>query len=255
MTSMTSTDTPALELAEQELDAQEPETPNRRSRSSLKRLKDRLKILDKIASDPKVKAAKQADVALEASSIEKLLFQTEREDKADKNLAELATANAEVSRLSEENARLTRLTAELQSRTAQRVTPERIPDAVLQEQVQTLEALLKSVAALARGVDVESRARLAVSLVIKYKSQAVRSVIEGMGVDYASVVTTLQKPKAELLSLLQQAEREGAATPLQKAVLFVRDGITAAIGKQQPRVINEFKDFNAFEFSDEYERL
>jgi hypothetical protein len=236
-----------IETQDAEIDGTETEPQkNYRGKSSLKRLKDRLKSLDKIASDPKVKAAKQADVALEASSIEKLLFQTEREDKADKNLVELATVTAQASSQQEEIARLNALNAELRARAAQPVAPERIPDSVLQEQVQTLEALLTSVATLARSVDVESRTRHAVSLVLKYDKRA-QTVLTDMGVDYSSVVVNLQRSKTELLSLLQQAQREGSSTPLLRAVLFVRDGVTATIGKQQPRFVNEF--------SNEYDRL
>jgi hypothetical protein len=205
----------------------EPETePTRRGKSSLKRLKDRLKILDKIAIDPKVKAAKQADVALEAASIEKLLFQTERDDKADKNLAlnERLTAQheqdvADIARLTQANAALTATRTQVQPE-----KPERIPDSVLQEQIHTLEALLTSVATLARGVDVDARTRHAVSLVIKHDKRAM-SVVEEMGVSFSSVVTALQKSETELLGLLQQAQQEGPALPVYRAVLSVRDSL------------------------------
>jgi hypothetical protein len=201
------------------LETEEPETePTRRGKSSLKRLKDRLKILDKIATDPKVKAAKQADVALEAASIEKLLFQTERDDKADKTLALNATLTAEVARLGEENARLT------QANAAKSVQPERIPDSALQEQVDTLAELLKSVATLARGVAVDARTRHAVSLIVEHGKRAM-SVVEEMGVSFSSVVTALQKSETELLGLLQQAQQEGPALPVYRAVLSVRDSV------------------------------
>jgi hypothetical protein len=213
----------------QEVETEETETEPQKSyrgKSSLKRLKDRLKLLDKIATDPKVRAAKQADVAIEAAGIEKLLFQTERDDKADKNLALNEQLTAQVTAQQEEISRLTQLNAE-QSRATQKIQPERIPDAALQEkalQVQTLEELLKAVSALARSVDIELRTRHAVSLVIKYGKQAM-SVVEGLGVDALSVAVALQKSETELLGLLQQAEREGTGTPIWRAVLFVRDAI------------------------------
>ena len=206
----------------QDTELTEPNSLNRRGKSSLKRLKDRLKILDKIASDPKVKAAKQADVALEASSIEKLLFQTEREDKADKNLALNEQLTARVAELEKENAELKQ--NELQSRANQRVQPQtddRVP--ALQEQVSTLESLLKEVATLARSCDIESRTRHAVSLVIKYgRRKELMSAVEGLGVDFSSVAVALQKSETELLGLLQQAQQEGTGTPIWRAVLAVK---------------------------------
>ena len=207
-----------------ETELTEPNSLNRRGKSSLKRLKDRLKILDKIASDPKVKAAKQADVALEASSIEKLLFQTEREDKADKTLALNAQLTAQLTEANAEIARLNALTAEL-TRSTQRVV-QRIPDdrvLGLQEQVRTLEELIKSVATLARSCEIESRTRHAVSLVIKYgRRKELMSVVEGLGVDFSSVAVALQKSETELLGLLQQAQQEGTGTPIWRAVLALQ---------------------------------
>jgi hypothetical protein len=224
------------------LETEEPETePPRRGKSSLKRLKDRLKILDKIATDPKVKAAKQADVALEAASIEKLLFQTERDDKADKTLALNETLTAEVARLSEENARLTQANAALTA-TRTQVQPEQIPDSVLQEQVRTLKELLKSVATLARGFDVDARTRHAVSITMKYgKRKELMSVVEGLGVDYASVVTSLNRSETELLTLLQSAEREGTATPIWRAVLALKYQVQVD-GHGKRRYRDEFSD-------------
>jgi hypothetical protein len=233
------------ELQEQEiqdLDTQEEsETPqkNYRGKSSLKRLKDRLTILDKIAIDPKVKAAKQADVALEAASIEKLLFQTERDDKADKNLALNEQLTEQLTEANTDIARLTQANAALQSRT-QVALPERIPDSVLQEQIHTLEALLQSVATLARGFDVDARTRHAVSLIVKHGKRAM-SVVEEMGVSFSSVVTALQKSETELLGLLQQAQQEGTGTPIYRAVLTVKYEIQVdGHGKRQSPYRDEF---------------
>jgi len=241
MTSTTST----METQGVELDIQDETegTPNRNRKNPLNRLKDRVKQLDALSRNKGLKATKQADVALEAASIERLLYNDSREDRNTETLAELATANAEISRLSDENARLTQANAELR---ASRTNPERIPDAVLQEQIHTLEELLKSVATLARSVDVEERTRHAVKLVVNYGVKA-RTAVEGLGVDFSSVSMALKEKDTELLSRLEQAKQEGTSTPIYRAVLFVRDGVTATIGKQQPRFVNEF--------SDEYERL
>ena len=113
--------------------------------------------------------------------------------------------------------------------------PERIPDSALQQEVQTLEELLKSVSTLARAADIEERTRAAVALSVKYgKRKELMSVVEGLGVDYASVFQTLQMGQVELLSRLEQAQREGSGTVMCRAVLFVRDSITACgIGKRQ----------------------
>jgi len=214
----------------QDIDAQDAEAeetePNRRGKNSRNRLKDRLKILDTIALDPKVRASKQADAALEASSIEKLLFQTEREDKVNKTLTLNAQLTAQHEQDVAEIARLTKANAELQTRTAQRVV-EQIPDdrvQGLQEQVSTLESLLKDVSALSRSVDIEERTRAAVSLIVKHGKRAM-SVVEEMGVSFSSVVTALQKSETELLGLLQQAQQEGPALPVYRAVLSVRDSV------------------------------
>jgi len=46
-----------------------------------------------------------------------------------------------------------------------------------------------------------------------------------MGVSFSSVVTALQKSETELLGLLQQAQQEGPALPVYRAVLSVRDSV------------------------------
>ena len=234
------------ELQEQEiqdLDTQEEsETPqkNYRGKSTLKRLKDRLKTLDTLIHDKTVKAAKRADLCIEAAGIEKLLFQADRDDEADKTLALNATLTAEVARLSEENARLTQALANAHA--AKSVQPERIPDSALQEQVDTLAELLKSVATLARGVAVDARTRHAVSITMKYgKRKELMSVVEELGVDYASVVTSLNRSENELLTLLQSAEREGTATPIWRAVLALKYQVQVdRHGKRRYR--DEFSD-------------
>ena len=210
----------------QEPDSQDSKTDRASRRNSLGRLKDRLKAIDKLIHDSKTKAGKREDLCIQASEIERLLWQADRDDKADKTLAQLATLTAEVTRLSEENARLTQANAALTAtRTkALEVQPERIPDSVLQEQVRTLEALLQSVATLARGVDVDARTRHAVSLIVEHGKRAM-SVVEEMGVSFSSVVTALQKSETELLGLLQQAQQEGPALPVYRAVLSVRDSV------------------------------
>jgi hypothetical protein len=236
--------TPALEL--QENDTQE--TENRRGKNSLGRLKDRLKSIDKLMQDPKVNGVKQSALCIAAADIEKMLFQTEREDKADKTRAELATVTEQLTTANAEIARLNALNAELKdlSRSNQRVTPERIPDSVLQQEITVKDEMLKSVATLARDMDIDERARHAVRLTMQHSKRAMETV-NNLGVDFSSVVVNLQRSKTDLLNLLQQAQREGSSTPLLRAVLFVRDGVTATIGKQQPRFVNEF--------SNEYDRL
>lgn len=238
--------TSTMETQGVELDTQDETegTPNRNRKNPLNRLKDRVKQLDALSRNKGLKATKQADVALEAASIERLLYNDAREDKNSENLAQLATLTAQHEQDTQEIARLTQALAQAN---AQARTPERIPDtSALQEQVSTLEDLLTSVAALAKSVDIESRTRHAVSFVIKYSKRAMETVTN-LGVDYASVSMALKEKDTELLSRLEQAKQEGTSTPIYRAVLFVRDGVTATIGKQQPRFVNEF--------SDEYERL
>jgi hypothetical protein len=225
---------------------QDNQDETRDRRSPLKRLRDRITQLDSLSRTKGLKPQKQADVALEAASIERLLYNDSRDDKNNETLALNAQLTAHHEQDTAEIARLTALNAELQARTNQRVAPERIPDAVLQEQVQTLEELLKSVATLARSVDVEERTRHAVKLVVNYGVKA-RTAVEGLGVDFSSVSMALKEKDTELLSRLEQAKQEGPITPVLRAVLYQRDSITATIGKQQPRFRNEF--------SDEYERL
>ena len=213
------------ELQEQEiqdLDTQEEsETPqkNYRGKSTLKRLKDRLKTLDTLIHDKTVKAAKRADLCIEAAGIEKLLFQADRDDEADKTLALNATLTAEVARLSEENARLTQALANAHA--AKSVQPERIPDSALQEQVDTLAELLKSSRHASPWGCCRRRTRHAVSLTLQYGKSAMPAV-EGLGVGFSAAVTTLQKGETEILTLLELAQRDGVMCPIYRAVLAVK---------------------------------
>ena len=208
----------------QALDTETDLTEPKQSKSTRKQLKESLAQIDKLLKFKSMKSAKLADLAIERSGLIKLLLQIEHDEKADKNLALNEQLTARVAELEKENAELKQ--NELQSRANQRVQPQtpdnRVP--ALQEQVSTLEELLKTVATLARSCDIESRTRHAVSLVIKYGKQ-VFPVVEGIGVDFSSVAVALQKSETELLGLLQQAQQEGTGTPIWRAVLFVRDAI------------------------------
>lgn len=213
-------------------DTQEP--TNRRRKNPLGVLKDRLKAIDKLINDPKNKSGKQSDLCIQASEIERLLWQADRDDKANENLAKLATLTAQHEQDTQEIARLTQENAELKARTQVNASkpPERIPDS-LQQEVQTLEELLKSVATLARAADIEERTRVACRLILNYGKRA-HGAVTDLGVDYASVFQTLQVGQVELLSRLERAQQEGSGTVLARAVLFVRDSITACgIGKRQ----------------------
>ena len=198
---------------------------NYRGKSPRNRLLDRVKQLDSLSRNKELKLAKLADVQLEIASLERLLYNDSREDRNSETLALNATLNEQLTQANAEIARLTEANAELRASQTRRVNAsERIPDSVLQEQVRTLEELLKSVATLARGVDVDARTRHAVSLIVKHSKRAM-SVVEEMGVSFSSVVTALQKSETELLGLLQQAQQEGPALPVYRAVLSVRDSV------------------------------
>ncbi len=218
----------------QDTDKSDLEPSIKQSKSTRKQLKESLAQIDKLLNFKSMKSAKLADLAIERSGLIKLLLQIEHDEKADKNFAELATTTAQ---LTEANAEIVRLKHELQSRATQRVQPQALETddrvSASQEQVRTLEELIKSVATLARSCDIESRTRHAVSLVIKYGKQ-VFPVVEGIGVDFSSVAVALQKSETELLGLLQQAQQEGPALPVYRAVLSVRDAIQVdARGKRQ----------------------
>jgi hypothetical protein len=204
----------------------EPETePTRRGKSPRNRLLDRVKQLDSLSRNKELKLAKLADVQLEIASLERLLYNDSREDRNSETLALNATLNEQLTQANAEIARLTQANAELRASQPPRVNAsERIPDSALQEQIHTLEALLQSVATLARGFDVDARTRHAVSLIVKHGKRAM-SVVEEMGVSFSSVVTALQKSETELLGLLQQAQQEGPALPVYRAVLSVRDSV------------------------------
>ncbi|MGC2102055.1 MAG: hypothetical protein WA651_16875 [Candidatus Sulfotelmatobacter sp.] len=207
----------------QDLEIEAPK--NTRPISTRKQLKESLAQIDSLLKYKSMKSAKLADLAIERAGLVKILLQNEHDDKHNAAIEDVERLTAEVTRLSEENARLTH--AALTTRTkALEVQPERIPDNVLQEQIRTLEALLQSVSTLARGVDADARTRHAVSLTMKYgkrkELKVLMSVVEGLGVDYASVVTSLNRSETELLTLLQSAEREGTATPIWRAVLALK---------------------------------
>jgi hypothetical protein len=201
----------------QDLEIEAPK--NTRPISTRKQLKESLAQIDSLLKYKSMKSAKLADLAIERAGLVKLLLQNEHDDKHNTAIEENEQAQREIARLNAEIARLTQANAALTTRT--QVQPERIPDSVLQERVRTLEELLKSVTTLARSVDIEERTRHAVSLAIKYGRSAMPAV-EGMGVDFSRVATTLQKSETELIALLQQAEREGPMTPVYRAVLAVK---------------------------------
>lgn len=205
-----------------EPEPQDTET-SKRGKSPRNRLLDRVKRLDALAKNEELKLAKLADVQLEAASLERLLYNDSRDDRNNELTAQVTAQQEEIARLTQANAELK---SELQTRTAQR-EPERIPDdriPALQEQVSTLESLLKDVSALSRSVDIDERTRHAVSLIVEHGKRAM-SVVEEMGVSFSSVVTALQKSETELLGLLQQAQQEGPALPVYRAVLSVRDSV------------------------------
>ena len=128
---------------------------------------------------------------------------------------------------------MTQALANAASDAAKSVQPERIPDSALQEQVDTLAELLKSVATLARGVAVDARTRHAVSLTLQYGKSAMPAV-EGLGVDFSACASSLQKPESELLGLLSAAQQEGTGTPIWRAVLAVKYEIQVDLhGKRQ----------------------
>jgi hypothetical protein len=216
-----------------------------RGKSPRNRLLDRVKQLDSLSRNKELKLAKLADVQLEIASLERLLYNDSREDRNSETLALNATLNEQLTQANAEIARLTQANAELRASQTPRVNAsERIPDSALQEQITTLEELLKSVSTLARGFDVDARTRHAVSITMKYgKRKELMSVVEGLGVDYASVVTSLNRSETELLALLQSAEREGTATPIWRAVLAL---------KYQVQVDGYGKRHYRDEFSDDY---
>ena len=225
----------------QALDLEIEAPKNTRPISTRKQLKESLAQIDSLLKYKSMKSAKLADLAIERAGLVKLLLQNEHDDKHNAAIEDVERLTAEVTRLSEENARLTH--AALTTRTkALEVQPERIPDSVLQEQVRTLEELLKSVATLARSCDIESRTRHAVSLVIKY-GKRVFPVVEGIGVDFSSVAVALQKSETELLGFLQQAQQEGTGTPIWRAVLAVKYQVQVdGHGKRQSPYRDEFSD-------------
>ena len=226
-----------------ESEPQDTET-SKRGKSPRNRLLDRVKQLDAFARTKGLKPQKQCDAAIEAASLERLLYNDARDDRNNELTAQVTAQREEIARLTQANAELK---SELQTRTAQRVQPERIPDdrvQGLQEQVSTLESLLKDVSALARAVNVEERTRAACRLVISHGRKAM-SAVEGMGVDFSSVAVALQKSETELLGLLQQAQQEGTGTPIWRAVLFVRDAIQVdGHGKRQYR--DEFAESSLY---------
>ena len=190
-----------------------------RGKSPRNRLLDRVKQLDSLSRNKELKLAKLADVQLEIASLERLLYNDSREDRNNELAAQVTAQQEEIVRLTQANAELNAL-----SRATQKIQPERIPDdrvPALQEQVSTLESLLKDVSALARAVNVEERTRAAVALSVKYGKRAM-SAVEGLGVDFSTVAFALQKSETELLGFLQQAQQEGTGTPIWRAVLFVK---------------------------------
>jgi len=224
------------------MDTQEPqeaeteETP-KRGKSPLKRLKDRIVQLDSLSRNKGLKAHTQAAVALEAASIERLLYNDAREDKNSETLAQLATLTAQHEQDTQEIARLTQALAQAN---AQARTPERIPDSTsaLQQEITVKDELLKAVATLARSVDIDERTRTATRIIMQYEKQA-QTTVTNLGVDFNSLSLTLKEPSSELLSRLEQAQRAGPMTPVYRAALAVKYEVQVdGHGKQQSSYAN-----------------
>jgi hypothetical protein len=210
----------------QEPDSQDSKTDRASRKNSLGRLKDRLKAIDKLIHDSKTKAGKREDLCIQASEIERLLWQADRDDKADKTLAQLATLTAEVARLSEENARLTRVNAELHAR-ASNAQVERIPD----DRVPALQAdnaakgeLLAAISPAVSSLPHVERVNFGAVLVKQLgRASGVQAFVSQI-TDFSILWLYSQKSNDELQEIIAAAfkDSQGSAVIAAKATLGAR---------------------------------
>jgi hypothetical protein len=183
----------------------EPQKRNRR-KSIRRRLDERLQQLDSLSRNPDLKPTKQAEAAIEATSIEKMLFQAEREDRKDESLQnnERLTVQheqdtAEIARLKTENEELQRranLSANLAYTSAP--TDPRIAGGL--KTIDSLKSLIKFLASEFNG----DPAKVSVAVILKFGKTA-REYVTALGIDFDSYFCWLNNPQIMTEATLRTA--------------------------------------------------
>jgi len=209
----------------------EPQKRNRR-KSIRRRLDERLQQLDSLSRNPDLKPTKQAEAAIEATAIEKMLFQAEREDRKDESLQENERLTvqheqdaAEIARLKNENDELQRranLSANLSYTSAP--TDPRIAGGL--KTIDNLKSLIKFLASEFNG----DPAKMSVAVILRFGRDA-REYITALGIDFDSYFAWLNSPQtmteANLRASTSPPENEDLHTMLNRPVVGVDFAVAA----------------------------
>lgn len=220
----------------QALDTETDLTEPKQSKSTRKQLKESLAQIDKLLKFKSMKSAKLADLAIERSGLIKLLLQIEHDAKVKTQDESIQSLTAQHEQDTQEIARLSQRLKDLNAlanAAIPRVQPERIDDRIpaLQEQVQTLEELLKAVAsALNSSLSHVQRIELG-AVIVKQRGKASQIAVS-LFTDFSSLYTASQKRDSELQGTIASARdgvnSQGSAVIVAKATLEARGvGIVA----------------------------
>jgi hypothetical protein len=230
----------------QEAETTEPQKRNRR-KSIRRRLDERLQQLDSLSRNPDLKPTKQAEAAIEATSIEKMLFQAEREDRQDASLQENERLKVQHEQDVTKIAELE--TAKAKQTVVQLSDPE---TPKLKQQVKELTALIAFVAS--ERPDVHAKACTAIRAIVKYGTSS-RVLVESLGFDLPFYYHgLLSNPTVDDLqsSLSRCSDPDGIPAVYARACLEVLHGVR--VPKPVPRVrgsnSRDFASLAEAEFND-----
>ena len=210
-----------IQTEENQETSTEPQKRNRR-KSIRRRLDERLQQLDSLSRNPELKPTKQAETAIEATAIEKMLFQAEREDRKDESLQENERLKVQHD---QDTAKIAELESRLETRSTQTVITPDPETPKLTAKVKELTTLIAFVAS--EMPDVHTKACTAIRAILKYGT-ASRVLVESLGCDLHFYYQGLQSnPTAEDLrdSLSRCPDPDGIPAVYARAALEVLHGM------------------------------
>jgi hypothetical protein len=173
-----------MEIQEVQEETQEPLEPEKRKRRNRvknprQQLDDSLKQFDEMLHNPNLKGTKQAELLIERASIQKMLWQADREDTADEAKAAIEQLTA---KSSVDTAKIAELEQRLQSRVHQpTVTLQDLDTPRLRQHVNELTGLVGFLAS--EISDEHAKACCAIRSILKYGTAA-RLVVESLRLDF-----------------------------------------------------------------------
>lgn len=184
---------------EDEIQTQETEetetqesTPQKRSRrkSIRRRLDERLQQLDSLSRNPELKPTKQAEAAIEATAIEKMLFQAEREDRKDESLQDNETLKTQHE---SDIAEIARLKSQLETARSIKSQTVSTPDPDIPKLRQTID-ILKSFIKFLASEFTGDPAKMAIAVILKFGKTA-REYVTALGIDFDAYFSNLNSPQ------------------------------------------------------------